>query len=142
MLGLGVLFHQPLQRVCYGSVLYLIRRNTGYKFQRRTSDAFASLVILLLTAVVFRPLLFASLDEDVAEAKGLPTLLLGVIFMLLVAVATSISVQVVGVPAYIRINGDAGSNRPTVSETTCKRYNDIYRYCFVCDVDWPFYLVL
>jgi zinc/manganese transport system permease protein len=46
---------------------------------------------------VYRPLLFASLDEDVAEAKGMPTFLLGIIFMLLVAVATSIAVQVVGV---------------------------------------------
>jgi zinc/manganese transport system permease protein len=33
----------------------------------------------------------------VAEAKGMPILLLGIIFMLLVAMATSISVQVVGV---------------------------------------------
>jgi zinc/manganese transport system permease protein len=33
----------------------------------------------------------------VAEAKGLPMLLLGMIFMLLVAIAVSISVQVVGV---------------------------------------------
>jgi zinc/manganese transport system permease protein len=41
--------------------------------------------------------LFASIDEDVAEAKGMPMLLLGIIFMLLVAVATSIAVQVVGV---------------------------------------------
>jgi zinc/manganese transport system permease protein len=41
--------------------------------------------------------LFASLDEDVAEAKGMPMLLLGTVFMLLVAVATSIAVQVVGV---------------------------------------------
>jgi zinc/manganese transport system permease protein len=41
--------------------------------------------------------LFASLDEDVAEAKGLHMHTLGVIFMLLVALATSIAVQVVGV---------------------------------------------
>jgi zinc/manganese transport system permease protein len=33
----------------------------------------------------------------VAEAKGLPTHYLGIIFMLLVAIATSIAVQVVGV---------------------------------------------
>ena len=91
-------FHKPLQWVCYGSVLFLFGEILGIS----SSDvlvalSIASLIILLLTAVVYRPLLFASLDEDVAEAKGLPTLLLGVIFMLLVAVATSISVQVVGV---------------------------------------------
>jgi zinc/manganese transport system permease protein len=57
----------------------------------------ASVLILSAVGVVYRPLLFASLDEDVAEAKGLPTFLLGIIFMLLLAVATSIAVQVVGV---------------------------------------------
>ena len=57
----------------------------------------AGVIILVVTAVVYRPLLFASLDEDVAEAKGMPVLWLGVIFMLLVAVATSFAVQVVGV---------------------------------------------
>jgi zinc/manganese transport system permease protein len=57
----------------------------------------ASVIILAAVAVVYRPLLFASLDEEVAEAKGLPTAKLGIAFMLLVAVATSIAVQVVGV---------------------------------------------
>lgn len=58
---------------------------------------FASLIMLAAIAVVYRPLLFASLDEQVAEAKGLPTAPLGIIFMLLIAVTTSIAVQVVGV---------------------------------------------
>jgi zinc/manganese transport system permease protein len=59
--------------------------------------AVAGLIILCAVAVVYRPLLFASLDEEVAEAKGLPMHMLGIIFMLLVALATSIAVQVVGV---------------------------------------------
>jgi zinc/manganese transport system permease protein len=37
------------------------------------------------------------LDEEVAEAKGLPMLALGLVFMLLLAVAISIAVQVIGV---------------------------------------------
>lgn len=57
----------------------------------------ASMILLVATAIVYRPLLFASLDEQVAEAKGLPTAILGIVFMLLIAVATSIAVQVVGV---------------------------------------------
>jgi zinc/manganese transport system permease protein len=59
--------------------------------------AIAALAILCVVAFVYRPLLFASLDEDVAEAKGLHMHLLGIVFMLLVALATSIAVQVVGV---------------------------------------------
>ena len=45
----------------------------------------------------YRPLLFTSLDEDVAEAKGLSVFWIGIIFMLLIAASTSIAVQVVGV---------------------------------------------
>jgi zinc/manganese transport system permease protein len=57
----------------------------------------AGFLILGATGVMYRPLLFASLDEDVAEAKGLPMLFLGTAFMLLVAVAVSFAVQVTGV---------------------------------------------
>jgi zinc/manganese transport system permease protein len=57
----------------------------------------AAIVLLAALAIVYRPLLFTSLDEDVAEAKGISIFWIGVVFMLLVAVATSIAVQVVGV---------------------------------------------
>ena len=40
LLGLRRSFHKPLQWVCYGSVLYLIRRNSGYKFKRLPCDAY------------------------------------------------------------------------------------------------------
>ena len=57
----------------------------------------ASLVVLAVLVLVYRPLLFASLDEDVADAKGLPMRFLNLTFMLLLAVAISIAVQVIGV---------------------------------------------
>ena len=57
----------------------------------------ASLVVLAVLVLVYRPLLFASLDEDVADAKGLPMRFLSLTFMLLLAVAISIAVQVIGV---------------------------------------------
>ena len=97
MLGLGVLFISLYSGYATEAYSILFGEILGISGNDVLVTLVASLVILLLTAVVYRPLLFASLDEDVAEAKGLPTLLLGVIFMLLVAVATSISVQVVGV---------------------------------------------
>jgi zinc/manganese transport system permease protein len=58
---------------------------------------FAGVAIVAAIGVVYRPLLFASLDEDVAEAKGIPMLFIGTVFMLLVAVAVSFAVQVTGV---------------------------------------------
>ena len=57
----------------------------------------AGIAVLVVLALIYRPLLFSSLDEDVAEAKGLPTLALGLVFMLILAVAISFAVQVVGV---------------------------------------------
>ncbi len=97
LLGIGVLFISLYTGYATEAYSILFGEILGIS----NSDIFltlvAGLIILIATTVVYRPLLFASLDEEVAEAKGMPTLLLGIIFMLLVAVAISIAVQVVGV---------------------------------------------
>ncbi|GAA4551314.1 metal ABC transporter permease [Amycolatopsis samaneae] len=56
----------------------------------------ASAAILLVLALVYRPLLFASVDRNVAVARGVPVSMLTVLFSVLVGVATALSVQVVG----------------------------------------------
>jgi zinc/manganese transport system permease protein len=58
---------------------------------------YGCILVFAVMAFLYRPLLFASLDEDVAEAKGLPMLFLGIAFMIVVAVAVSFSIQVTGV---------------------------------------------
>jgi len=55
-----------------------------------------SVFILVVLAVVWRPLSFASLDPEVAMARGVPTRALSVVFMLLLGLAVAASVQVVG----------------------------------------------
>jgi zinc/manganese transport system permease protein len=55
-----------------------------------------SLVVVVALLVIWRPLSFASLDSEVAEARGVPTKALGIIFMLLLALAVAASVQIVG----------------------------------------------
>ena len=55
-----------------------------------------SLVVVFGLLIVWRPLSFASLDSEVAEARGVPTKALGIVFMLLLALAVAASVQVVG----------------------------------------------
>jgi zinc/manganese transport system permease protein len=57
----------------------------------------AAAVALSAVAAMYRPLLFASLDEDVAEARGVPVRALSVAFLLVLAVAVTAAVQVVGV---------------------------------------------
>ena len=55
-----------------------------------------SLVVVSALLVIWRPLSFASLDLEVAEARAVPTKILGIVFMLLLALAVAASVQVVG----------------------------------------------
>ena len=97
MLGLGVLFISLYSGYATEAYSILFGEILGISEMDVLVTAIASMVILCAVAVVFRPLLFASLDEDVAEAKGLRMHMLGIVFMLLVALATSIAVQVVGV---------------------------------------------
>lgn len=56
----------------------------------------SSAVVLAVLALVYRPLLFASVDRNVAVARGVPVKTLTVVFALLVGVSTALSVKVVG----------------------------------------------
>ena len=49
-----------------------------------------------MLAIVARPLVFASVNPEVAEAKGVPVRVLGVVFMVALALVITMAVQVVG----------------------------------------------
>lgn len=53
-------------------------------------------VVMLVMAVIYRPLLFASVDPEVAEARGVPVRLLGLIFLFILAFTVTAAAQVVG----------------------------------------------
>lgn len=55
-----------------------------------------TIVVLATLAVVYRPLLFASADPDVAVARGVPTRVLSPLFAVLVALTTALAVPIVG----------------------------------------------
>lgn len=55
-----------------------------------------SIGVLVVLALIYRPLLFASVDPDVAVARGVPVGLLSPLFAVLVGVATALGVQTVG----------------------------------------------
>ena len=97
MLGLGVLFINLYSGYATEAYSLLFGEILGISAGDVLVTLVAALVLLAVIAVVYRPLLFTSLDEDVAEAKGISIFWIGVVFMLLVAIATSIAVQVVGV---------------------------------------------
>lgn len=56
-----------------------------------------ALGVLVVLAIVWRPLMFSSLDPQVARAKGVPVSVLTIVFMLTLGLAVALSVQVVGV---------------------------------------------
>lgn len=53
-------------------------------------------LIVVVLAAIGRPLLFVSVDPQVAEAKGVPVRVLALAFMVLLALVTTMAVQVVG----------------------------------------------
>ena len=55
-----------------------------------------SVVVIAALFVIWRPLSFASVDADVARAKGLPVTGLSIAFMILLGLATAVSIQIVG----------------------------------------------
>jgi zinc/manganese transport system permease protein len=96
-LGLGVLFLRLYESsaseavgVLFGSILSV----TG-------SDIVITVILglgtLAILAAIFRPLLFSSIDPEVAEARGVPTKALSIIFMFLLAITVAEAIQVVGV---------------------------------------------
>ncbi|GLZ32876.1 helicase [Lentzea sp. NBRC 105346] len=56
----------------------------------------SSVVVLIALAFIYRPLHFASVDPDVAVARGVPVRALSIVFAVLVGIATALSVQIVG----------------------------------------------
>lgn len=56
-----------------------------------------SIIIFGSMLFLFRPLLFSSFDTEVAQARGVNVSLLGIVFLMIVAITVSVSVQVVGI---------------------------------------------
>ena len=97
MLGLGSLFislysgyAERAYSILFGTILGISRADV------LVTAAFGAAVCAVVAAA-FRPLLFASIDPDSAQARGVPVRPLGVLFLVLVAAAVSMSAVVVGI---------------------------------------------
>ncbi|WP_165063149.1 metal ABC transporter permease [Marisediminicola senii] len=55
-----------------------------------------SIVVIIGLFVMWRPLSFASVDADVARARGLPVAAISIAFMVLLGLAVAVSIQIVG----------------------------------------------
>lgn len=97
MLGLGALFLQLYRGNVNNTYALLFGDIYGVSALALLITLIAGAGTLVALACVYRPLLFASLDDEVAAARGVPVRAVGVMFMVLLAVAVSDAVQVVGV---------------------------------------------
>lgn len=96
-LGFGILFLSLYQGYAEQAYSILFGTIVGISRADVLITAVFSLLILGTLLLIFRPLLFSSLDPEVAQARGVPVRLLAVVFLVLIAVVVSISVQIVGV---------------------------------------------
>jgi zinc/manganese transport system permease protein len=96
-LGLGLLFTALYKGSASLAIGILFGQIFGITSDEVVVTFVAGSLTVLALIVVYRPLLFATLDEEVAEAKGVPVRALSIAFMVILAIAVSEAVQVVGV---------------------------------------------
>ena len=94
-LGLGLLFLQLSN--AQEAVPLLVGDVLGISGAEVTTTEVAAAVIVVLVAVAFRPLLFSSLDEELAEARGVHTGAMSVLVLLILAATTAMATPIVGV---------------------------------------------
>jgi zinc/manganese transport system permease protein len=95
-LGLGLLFFRLYAGSAQGIYAFLFGTILGISDGAVLTTVAMAGVCLAALAVIARPLLFASIDPDVAAARGVPVRALSVIFLVLVALAVAQAVQIVG----------------------------------------------
>lgn len=101
ILGLGVFFltvYTTSRSATNGNagVSVLFGSIFGLSFSQAVTSAVIALVVCGAVVVVARPLLFASIDEAVAAARGVPVRLLGFGFLALVGACAAVATQAVG----------------------------------------------
>jgi zinc/manganese transport system permease protein len=96
-LGLGLLFLHFYTSFATRATSLLFGNVFSVDGETVWTLAILGLLCLLALAVMARPLLFATLQPDLAEARGVPVRLVSVLFMAIVAIAVAEAAQIVGV---------------------------------------------
>jgi zinc/manganese transport system permease protein len=96
-LGIGVLLISRYQGYATQATSLLFGSIVGVSDRQLELLVIVAVVVIASLSWVYRPLLFASVDPDGAEARGVSLRLVSVILLLLVALTTAEAIQVVGV---------------------------------------------
>jgi zinc/manganese transport system permease protein len=95
-LGLGVLllsfyhgFATEATNILFGNIF-------GVSNSQLSILVIIGIVVIISMMILYRPLLFASVDPEVAEARGVPVKLLGIMFLFVLAFTVTEAAQIVG----------------------------------------------
>jgi zinc/manganese transport system permease protein len=95
-LGLGILFLSLYEGRAANKFGLLTGQIVSVGTVQLQVLAGAAVVVMLALLAIWRPLTFASVDPDVAAARGVPVRALALGFMLLLGVSVALSIQIVG----------------------------------------------
>jgi zinc/manganese transport system permease protein len=96
-LGLGVLFLTLYPRYATEAFAILFGTITGVSRTDVVLLIGIGIATVIALGLIYRPLTFATVDPEVAEARGVPVRGLAIAFLLIMAAAVAEAVQVVGV---------------------------------------------
>ena len=95
-LGLGVLCLSLYQGRSANKFGLLLGQIVAVDDTQLAALLVGSVIAIVALLIMWRPLLFASVDPEVAQARGVPVRALSLAFMLALGVAVALSIQVVG----------------------------------------------
>lgn len=96
-LGLGILFLALYDGRAASKFGLLTGQIVAISNDQLRLLVWCAILVLVALVVIWRPLMFSSLDPQVARARGVPVGMLHIVFMLTLGLAVALSVQVVGV---------------------------------------------
>jgi zinc/manganese transport system permease protein len=95
-LGLAVLFIHLYPGRTGTSFALLTGQIVGVGYSGLAMLAMVCVLVIVVLTICYRPLLFATVDPEVAAARGVPVRALGIVFAALVGVVAAQAVQIVG----------------------------------------------
>jgi len=95
-LGLGILFLALYQGRAANKFGLLTGQIVAISDTSLTALLITSIIVLMILIVIWRPLMFASVDPEVAAARGVPVWFLGPFFVIVLGCSVAISIQVIG----------------------------------------------
>lgn len=145
-LGLGLLFLHFYTAFASQATGVLFGNVLGVSLRTVAALAVMSAVILVVLGLIARPLLFASLQPELAEARGVNVDLVSTLFMVLVAIATAEATQIVGVllvfslmvaPAASALNLTSGVGRGVLLSVAIAVASAWASLALAYATDWP-----